>query len=182
MSKSKNFFAPLDEFPLTEWDQVMRVNVTGIFLMVRALIPGMIESGGGTIINVGSIYGILGPDQRIYQGSDYPEMGGLINTPFVYSASKGAVSSMTRYLATTFGAQGIRANTLVPGGVVSGQNNAFISKYADRTPANRMGEKLELASALLFLASNAMHKLIHIKLWHERGNLKQFIFCHNSIH
>jgi NAD(P)-dependent dehydrogenase (short-subunit alcohol dehydrogenase family) len=153
-AKSEQFFAPLEKFPLADWEKVMSVNVTGIFLMVRILVPKMIQRGGGTVINIGSIYGVRGPDQRIYEGSDYPEMGGAINTPFVYSASKGAVSAMTRYLATTFGAQGIRANTLVPGGVASGQNDVFTEKYSARIPAGRMAQKEEIAAALLFLAGN----------------------------
>jgi NAD(P)-dependent dehydrogenase (short-subunit alcohol dehydrogenase family) len=154
-TKSPDFFAPLEKFSLDDWNHVMAVNVGGVFLMTRALLPAMLERQAGNIINIGSIYGVRGPDQRIYEGSDYPEMGGAINTPFVYSASKGAVSAMTRYIATTFGNQGIRANTLVPGGVESGQNDTFVEKYASRTPANRMGRKSEIASALLFLASNA---------------------------
>jgi NAD(P)-dependent dehydrogenase (short-subunit alcohol dehydrogenase family) len=154
-AKSDNFFAPLAEFRLDEWEQVLRVNVTGIFLTCRAFVPDMIARGGGTIVNIGSIYGELGPDQRIYEGSDYPEMGGAINTPLVYSATKGAVSAITRYLATSFGGQGIRANTLVPGGVASGQNDVFNAKYAARVPVGRMAQRSEIASALVFLASDA---------------------------
>jgi len=154
-TKSPNFFAPVDTFPLEDWNEVMAVNVAGVFLMVQALLPGMLAQGSGRIVNIGSIYGLRGPDQRIYEGSDYPEMGGAINTPLVYSASKGAVSAMTRHIATTYGGQGIRANTLVPGGVGSGQNDTFTDKYAARTPANRMAEKPEIAAALLFLVSAA---------------------------
>ena len=154
-AKSRNFFAPLERFPLEDWNAVMAVNVTGVYLMIQALLPGMLVRGRGTVINIGSIYGLRGPDQRIYDGSDYPEMGGAINTPLVYSASKGAVSAITRHIATTFGAQGIRANTLVPGGVHSGQNDTFVKNYSARTPANRMADKSEIASAMLFLASPA---------------------------
>ena len=153
--KSKDFFKPIDEFPLSDWLQVMQVNVTGIFLMVRAIMPKMIEKGGGTIINTGSIYGVLGPDQRIYDGAHYEDMGGTINTPLVFSASKGAVSGITRHLATSHGAQGIRANTLIPGGVFSGQNDVFVEKYSARIPMERMAQADEIASALIFLASDA---------------------------
>lgn len=154
-AKSPKFFAPLGEFPLEDWNQVMGVNVTGIFLALRTFLPDMIGRGGGVVVNTGSIYGEMGPDQRIYDGSWYEAMGGAINTPMVYSASKGAVSAMTRYVATTFGAQGIRANTLVPGGVFSGQNDTFVASYANRVPMARMADKAEIASALLFLASPA---------------------------
>ncbi len=154
-TKTPKFFAPLPDFPLEDWEQVMRVNVTGIFLTVRAFLPQFLARGKAVIISTGSIYGELGPDQRIYDGSWYPEMGGAINTPLVYAASKGAVSSITRYLATIYGDRGIRANTLVPGGVFSGQNDTFVQKYSARVPMGRMADKEEMASALLFLASPA---------------------------
>ena len=154
-AKSPNFFTPLDTFPRADWDAVMQTNVTGAFLMLRAFLPGMVAQGGGVIVNVGSLYGIRGPDQRIYDGAEYPEMGGAINTPLVYSASKGALSAMTRHIATTYGAQGIRANTLVPGGVASGQNDVFQKNYAARVPMGRMASHGDMASALLFLCSDA---------------------------
>jgi len=154
-TKSPNFFAPLEDFPLSDWNGVLDVNVTGVFLMIRALLPGMMERKSGNVINIGSIYGLLGPDNRIYEGSWYEDMGGAINTPMIYSASKGAVSAMTRYVATMFGGDGIRSNTLVPGGVFSGQNQTFEDKYSARVPLGRMGDKTEIASVLLFLASDA---------------------------
>ncbi len=154
-AKSPNFFASLAEFPLDDWQQVMAVNVNGMFLTIRAFVPQMIAAGGGVVINVGSLYGEVGPDQRIYEGSYYEDMGGAINTPMVYSATKGAVSAMTRYIATTFGDQGIRANCLVPGGVRSGQNDTFVEKYSARVPMGRMAEAQEIADAMVYLASDA---------------------------
>jgi NAD(P)-dependent dehydrogenase (short-subunit alcohol dehydrogenase family) len=121
--------------------------------MCRAFIPEMADRGRGCVVNFGSIYGVLGPDFRIYEGSNYDAMGGAINTPLVYSASKGAVSAMTRHIATTYGAQGIRANTLIPGGVSSGQNTTFSEKYSARVPLNRMAEASDIANALVFLCS-----------------------------
>lgn len=154
-TKSPNFFAPLESFPLDDWNRVMAVNVTGIFLVVRALSPTMVARGVGNIINVSSIYGLVGPDQRIYEGALYPELGGAINTPLIYSATKGAVIAMTTYLATYLGPHGIRANTLIPGGVSSGQNNTFTGKYSSRVPLGRMAAADDLVGALLFLASDA---------------------------
>jgi NAD(P)-dependent dehydrogenase (short-subunit alcohol dehydrogenase family) len=154
-TKSSSFFSPLDRFPLEDWNQVMAVNVTGMFLAIRELGPSMAAMGKGSIINVSSIYGIVGPDQRIYEGSWYEELGGEINTPLIYSATKGAVVAMTKYLATYWGPLGVRTNTLTPGGVASGQNNIFNEKYRSRVPLGRMAEAEDMIGALIFLSSDA---------------------------
>jgi len=154
-AKSPNFFSPLDCFPLADWNKVMAVNVTGMFLAIREFAPAMAAKGKGSIINISSIYGVVGPDQRIYEGSNYEQMGGGINTPLVYSASKGAVIAMTRYMAAYLGPKGVRTNTLTPGGVFSGQNEQFKTSYASRVPLGRMADSEELIGALLFLASDA---------------------------
>jgi NAD(P)-dependent dehydrogenase (short-subunit alcohol dehydrogenase family) len=114
----------------------------------------MLKQGrGGSIVQTASIYGVVAPDQRIYEGSSY--LGGAINTPAVYSASKAAVVGLTKYLASYWGAHGIRVNTLTPGGVESGQNDVFSRKYSARVPLGRMAQANEMQSALLFLASDA---------------------------
>ncbi|MFZ5754909.1 MAG: SDR family oxidoreductase [Bacillota bacterium] len=154
-AKSKDFFAPLEKFSLQDWNDVMAVNVTGMFLTVRELGPVMVEKGKGSIINISSIYGVVGPDQRIYEGSWYEEMGGAINTPLIYSTTKGAVIAMTKYLATYWGPKGVRTNTLTPGGVSSGQNSIFSEKYSSRVPLGRMAQAEEMVGALIFLASDA---------------------------
>ncbi|MBI5563111.1 MAG: SDR family oxidoreductase [Deltaproteobacteria bacterium] len=154
-TKSPGFFAPLDKFKVEDWNRVMAVNVTGIFLAVRELGPSMAERGKGSIVNISSIYGVAAPDQRIYEGSWYEELGGAINTPLIYSATKVAVIAMTKYLAAYWGAKGVRTNTLTPGGVSSGQNSVFAEKYSARVPMGRMALPEEMAGALLFLASDA---------------------------
>ena len=154
-TKSPNFFAPLEKFPLEDWNQVMAVNVTGMFLASRELGAVMAEMGTGSIINISSVYGVVGPDQRIYESSWYEEMGGAINTPLIYSATKGAVLAMTRYMATYWGPKGVRTNTLTPGGVSSGQNEVFDKKYSAKVPLGRMARADEMVGALLFLASDA---------------------------
>lgn len=154
-TKSEKFFAPLKEFPLDDWNKVIGVNMTGIFLVTREIGSVMADRGTGSIINICSIYGLVGPDQRIYEGSWYEDLGGAINTPLVYSATKGAVAAMTRYLATYWGPKGVRTNTLTPGGVTSGQNGTFHQKYSERVPMGRMADAEEMVGALLFLASDA---------------------------
>ncbi|OXM83048.1 SDR family oxidoreductase [Paenibacillus rigui] len=153
--KSPHFFAPLESFPLDDWNQVMSVNVTAMFLVIRELGPSMVAKGKGAIVNISSIYGLVGPDQRIYEGSWHDELQCSINTPLVYSVTKGAVISLTRYLATYWGPKGVRVNTLTPGGVFSGQNDLFHEKYSFRVPLGRMAQADEMSSALLFLVSDA---------------------------
>lgn len=147
------FFAPFEEYSLQTWREVMSVNIDGMFLMAQAIIPAMLDGGrGGRIVQTASIYGLVGPDMRIYDGSDY--LGGPINTPAVYSASKAAVAGLTRWLATNYADRGIRVNALVPGGVGSGQNSVFAEKYAARVPMARMAEAHEMVGPMLFLAGH----------------------------
>lgn len=147
------FFKPVETFDLATWREVMAVNLDGMFLMAQAFGPRMAEDGGGSIIQTASIYGLLAPDQRIYEGAEY--LGHPINTPAVYTASKGGVIALTRHLATTWGAAGIRVNTLTPGGVDSGQNDAFRRRYAARVPLGRMAHADDMIGAAIFLASDA---------------------------
>ncbi|HMV56427.1 MAG TPA: SDR family oxidoreductase [Nitrospira sp.] len=154
-AKAKGFFAPLESYSLQTWNEVMTVNVDAVFLAVRELGPGMAERGNGSIINVASIYGVVGPDQRIYEGSWYEDLGGAINTPMIYAATKGAIISMTRYLATYWGSKGVRCNCLTPGGVASGQNEEFDKRYSERVPMGRMAKANEMMGAMIYLASDA---------------------------
>lgn len=148
------FFAPFEEYSLETWREVMSVNIDGMFLMAQAVGREMILQGrGGTVIQTSSIYGLLGPDPRIYQGSDY--LGGPINTPAVYSASKAAVVGLTKWLATNWASAGIRVNCLVPGGVSSGQNSVFSEQYSARVPLGRMAMADEMVPMLVYLASDA---------------------------
>lgn len=153
-SDVRAFFTPFEDYPLSVWREVMSVNIDGMFLVAQAVGRHMIaRGGGGSVIQTASIYGLVGPDARIYEGSDY--LGGPINTPAVYSASKAAVVGLTRWLATHWAPHGIRVNCLVPGGVSSGQNSVFAQKYSARVPLGRMAEADEMVPALLYLASPA---------------------------
>lgn len=155
-SKSSNlddFFKPFEEYSLQTWREVMAVNVDGLFLVAQAVGKQMKLQGGGSIIQTSSIYGVVAPDQRIYEGSEYN--GRPINTPAVYSTSKAAVNGLTSYLSTYWADSGIRVNSLTPGGIASGQNKTFDDKYSNRVPLGRMGQASELVGALIYLASDA---------------------------
>lgn len=148
------FFAPFENYALEEWRRVMAVNIDGVFLVDQAIGKRMIAAGTrGSIIHTASIYGVLGPDQRVYEGARYRDHD--INTPAVYAASKAAVLGLTRYLATYWAKDGIRVNCITPGGVDSGQNDVFKGRYGARVPLGRMADGDEMVNALIWLASDA---------------------------
>lgn len=152
-AKSANFFEPFETFPAADWNEVMAVNLTGAVFCCQQFGGEMARRGAGAIVNILSIYGIVGPDQRIYEGSEYE--GRAINTPAVYSASKAGLWGLTKYLATYWGDKGVRVNAVTPGGAYSGQNEVFVGRYARRVPLGRMAEPTDIAGAVVFLASDA---------------------------
>ena len=145
------FFSSTLNYPLVTWDEVMAVNLRGMYLVAREALIDM--PVGGSIVQTASIYGAtMGPDQRIYEGSEY--MGMEISSPAVYTASKAGVHGLTNHLATEFGSRGVRVNTVTPGGISSGQNETFENNYSRRVPLGRMARVEEVANAVLFLLSD----------------------------
>lgn len=106
------------------------------------------QKNGGSLINFGSIYGVVAPDFNIYKGTD-------MTTPAAYAAIKGGIINFTRYLASYFGKYNVRVNNICPGGVYNKQNKQFIDNYSRKTPLSRLGKPEEIATATLFLASDA---------------------------
>lgn len=147
------FFDPDEDYKLATWREVMAVNLDAMFLVAQEAGRLMIPRKRGSIIQTASIYGIMGPDPRIYEGSHY--LGHQIRNPAVYSASKAGVVGLMRHLATVWAPHGIRVNALTPGGVSSGQNTIFSEKYSARVPLGRMARAEEMVGALVFLASDA---------------------------
>lgn len=140
-----------EDFPLVAWREALDVNLTGVFLASQAAVQPMLSQGGGVIVNLCSIYGLVGPDQRLYQraGED------IQYKPVYYSVTKAGLLGLTRYLATYYAGKNIRVNALTPGGVFDQHDDAFLQAYAARTLLGRMAEKDELNGALLFLTSDA---------------------------
>jgi 2-deoxy-D-gluconate 3-dehydrogenase len=140
-----------EDFPLDDWNQALAVNLTGAFLACQAVARPMQEQGSGVIINICSTYGLVGPDQRIYQRPGEPPR----YKPVAYSVTKAGVLGLTRYLATYFAGTNIRVNALTPGGVFNDHDDEFVRNYSSRTVLGRMARKDEMNGALLFLASDA---------------------------
>ena len=150
----KNFFENFENYKLSVWRDVMSVNIDSMFLMSREVGKHMVKNKiKGSIVQISSIYGLIAPDQEIYDGSMYKNH--QINTPAVYSTSKAAVIGLSKYLSTYWGSSGIRVNTIIPGGVESGQNSKFNKNYSKKVPLKRMAKLDEIENALLFLTSDA---------------------------
>ena len=139
-------FTPFWERDYDEFMQVMSVNAGGTFLCTREALRLMKSHGQGAIINIGSIYGVVSSDPRIY--ADCARMNSE-----VYSASKAAVIHMTKYFAVHAAPLGVRVNCVSPGGVFNNQGEGFVQNYAQRTPFNRMAKDQEICGAVIFLAS-----------------------------
>lgn len=152
-TKSENFFEPFETFPLADWNEVMAVNLTGAMLCCQVFGGAMARRGSGSVVNTLSIYGVVAPDQRIYEGSQY--LGRPINTPAIYSASKAGLWGLTLYLASYWGSRGVRVNAVTPGGVFSGQNDTFVANYSQRAPLGKMAQADDIANAMRYLAGDA---------------------------
>tara|TARA_Y100000310_G_scaffold341691_1_gene441684 strand:- start:2832 stop:3629 length:798 start_codon:yes stop_codon:yes gene_type:complete len=140
--------AGFESLTLETWNEAISVNLTGIFLLSQQIGKIMKNQKFGNIINISSIYGIVGADQRIYGKSG-------LNSSVFYAATKGAVLNLTRYLASFWNRTGIRVNTFSPGGVENKQDKNFIKNYSKKTMIGRMARNDEYVGALIFLASDA---------------------------
>ncbi len=137
---------PFAEQTTEAWNAAMDVNISSFFTMVRELQPLLEVSGRASVVSVSSIYGMVGPDMRLYEGLD-------MANPAAYAASKGGLIQLTRYLATVL-APRIRVNTVSPGGLSRNQPEAFQQRYIERTPLQRMGTEEDLVGVIGYLASD----------------------------
>lgn len=150
--KANIVLSRFENYPLDLWNKSLQVNVTGTFLCSQVFGSQMAEQKKGSIINIASTYGIVAPNQSLYQ-----DKFGNQNfyKPPAYSVSKSAILGLTKYLAAYWGKEGIRVNSLSPGGVKNNQDEEFVEKYSKRTPLGRMAEPTDYQGAVVFLASDA---------------------------
>ncbi|MFJ2367707.1 SDR family oxidoreductase [Microbacterium sp. NPDC087665] len=147
---------PFEDFPLEVFREVVDVNLVGTFIVTQAAGSRMRAAGRpGSIINVGSIYGMVSPVQDIYAYKE-EQTGVPFVKPVAYSAAKSGLYNLTRYCATYWGRQGIRVNTLTPSGVGRDTQDATFQKnYTDRIPVGRMADATDFNGAAVFLLSDA---------------------------
>lgn len=135
-----------EDTPFEHWKRNVELQLNSVFYLDQQVLKVMKEQGHGSIVNFGSIYGIVGNDFTIYE-----EYGGT--SPAEYCAIKGGIINFTRYLASYFGKYGIRVNCVCPGGIFDNQRQEFLKAYNHRCPMKRMGTPEDIAPLCLFLVS-----------------------------
>lgn len=163
-AKPDDFYYPFTECSLEGWQKILRAELDGLFLVTSRVGSEMENAGQGKVIFISSIYGVVGNDQRIYKGANLDNLYGSedakkfdqIYAHAGYAASKGAVISMTRFLAAYWGEKGIRVNCITPGGIEHpGENTVFVEAYSNKVPLGRKAKPEEISSSIIYLASDA---------------------------
>jgi len=147
----------LSETSVEDWAATTAVNSTGLFYITKLVSEGMVERGRGSIINIGSIYGIVAPNFSIYEGTE-------MTMPAFYSFDKAGMIGFTRYLAAWLGPRGVRVNCLCPGGLFAAQELPFVQAYERTVPLGRLARAEDVLGALVFLASDASEYVTGVTL------------------
>ncbi len=145
-SNLKGWVENFEDQSLETWRRAIEVNLTAPFHLSQAFTPLLKKGGNGSIINIASIYGIKAPDYSLYEGTN-------MGNPAGYSASKGGLIQLTRWLATTIAPE-IRVNTISPGGVWRDQPKKFVERYESRVPLARMATEEDFKGVIAYLSSN----------------------------
>ena len=145
-SHLKGWAVPFAEQDMNTWRLALELNLTAVFALVQSCQPLLARSKNASVINIASIYGILGPDMGLYEGTS-------MGNPGAYAASKGGLVQLTRWMATTL-APDVRVNSISIGGVFRNHQEPFLSRYKNKTPLKRMASEEDIKGAALFLASD----------------------------
>ncbi len=139
----------IDNIKFESWKKNVDMHMNGYFIASKLAIDAMLPNKKGSLINISSIYGTVAPDFSIYDGTNK-------TMPAAYSAIKGGINNISNYLASYYGKQGIRVNTISPGGIKDpGMPEKFIDTYNKKVPLNRMGTPEDIAPSVVFLLSDS---------------------------
>jgi NAD(P)-dependent dehydrogenase (short-subunit alcohol dehydrogenase family) len=145
--RTRDWGIRFEDIPFESWRKNVDMHLNGYFICCQKIAEQMRKQEQGVILNFSSIYGVVGPNFNIYEGTE-------MTMPAAYSAIKGGIVNFTRYLAAYYGKYNIRVNCISPGGVSDNQNENFIKEYNKLTPLGRMAMPDEIAKAALFLISD----------------------------
>ncbi|MFN8698874.1 MAG: SDR family oxidoreductase [Flavobacteriales bacterium] len=147
-NKSHLIFEPFDQVTEDNWDTVVQVNLKGTFLTCQVIGTHMAKNGGGSIVNLPSTYSVVAPNQNLYEGT-------TLGCPAAYSASKGGIDALSRYLASYWATHKVRVNMITPHGVWNNHETQFEANFARFSPMRRLSYNHEVAPALIYLLSDA---------------------------
>tara|TARA_R110001632_G_scaffold132368_1_gene246807 strand:- start:248 stop:994 length:747 start_codon:yes stop_codon:yes gene_type:complete len=145
--RTKDWGTKFEDVHIEAWRKNVDMQMNSVFFMCQQVLKIMKQQGSGSIVNIASIYGVVGNDFTIYEG-----YGGT--SPAAYSAIKGGIINFTRYLASYYGKDNIRVNCVSPGGIKDAQHPSFIERYENKSPLKRLGKPEEIAPAITFLLSD----------------------------
>lgn len=161
-NKSHLKFEPFEKVCEENWDKVIEVNLKGTFLLCQVIGSCMAEQGSGSIVNMPSTYSVVAPNQNLYEGTS-------LGCPAAYSASKGGIDALSRYLASYWANKGVRVNMITPHGVWNQHEEQFEKNFAHFSPMQRMSYNHEVAPALIYLLSDASSYVTGTNLLVEGG-------------
>ncbi|MFC5970126.1 oxidoreductase [Halomarina salina] len=146
--RNANYGRRYEDVTYADWRENVDLHLNSYFLVTHRASLVMREAGGGSVVNFGSTYGVQAPDFSVYEGTE-------MTSPVEYAAIKGGVRNLTRYVASYLGRDGVRVNTVSPGGVFDEQHPTFVEEYERRTPLGRMARPEDLVGAVVYLLSDA---------------------------
>ena len=145
--RTQDWSSKFESIPLESWRQNVDMHLNGYFLCCQLVLEQMKNQGFGSLINMSSIYGLVGPDFTVYEGTE-------MTMPAAYAAIKGGINNLTRYLASYYGSFQIRVNTVSPGGIFDNQPETFVNNYNKKVPMKRMGSPKDIVSAVYYLLTD----------------------------
>jgi NAD(P)-dependent dehydrogenase (short-subunit alcohol dehydrogenase family) len=145
--RTKDWGNKFEDISPESWRKNVDMHLNGYFLCCQVVLEQMKNQRFGSLINMSSIYGLVGPDFTVYEGTE-------MTMPAAYSAIKGGLNNFTRYLASYYGAYQIRVNTVSPGGIFDNQPESFVNNYNKKVPMKRMGSPKDIVSAVYFLLTD----------------------------